>query len=629
MCGICGIVEKKDQAPDPALLQRMARTLRHRGPDDEGYEIRGRAGLGFQRLSIIDLAGGHQPMTNEDGRYWIVFNGEIYNFASLQAELEQNGRHRFKTRCDTEVILHAYEQWGENCVGRLRGMFAFAIWDSRDQTLFMARDRFGKKPLVYADLPDAFLFGSSIRALLPHPGVSRDIDYTALELYLSYQYIPSPWTIFRSIRKLPPAHALTFKNGSVTVQRYWEPRFDAKTSLSFPDAAQAMRLKLKEATQLRMVADVPLGAFLSGGMDSSVVVGLMSELSSRPVKTFCIGFEEEEFSELPHARAVADHFHCDHQEWIVRPNALEILPELARHYGEPFADASALPSYYVAKLARQYVTVALNGDGGDETLAGYARYQVMKAARVLTLLPPALRRALGRAMRVFPDGPPPHSTAWRLKRLLGLGLENPDTYYFDTLCFVREAFKPDLYSGFLKQETRSADAPSYLNRFLNEGNDLRGIDRYLKADLQTYLPECLMTKIDVATMAHSLEARSPFLDHEFVELVATFPDDWKLKGLWGTKRILRWAFRDFLPPGILARKKQGFSVPIGRWFRGPQKTVLQDTLLSDRAIGRGLFQKETIARMIDETADGRKDQTYALWALLMLEIWFQEVAEKH
>ncbi len=622
MCGICGIVSP-NETPSLDLLQSMARTMHHRGPDDEGFHIEAGAALGFQRLSIIDLSGGHQPMASADGTLHIAFNGEIYNFRQLRQQLEATGRHPFKTNSDTEVILHLYQEYGEDCVNHMRGMFAFAIWDSKNKFLFIGRDRFGKKPLVYAQVGNTLLFASELRALLKHPAVKKDIHYPAIDLYLALQYIPSPYTIFGQIKKLPPAHCLTFKDGKLTIRRYWEPTFLPKTLLTFEDAQKAMMAKLKESVELRMIADVPLGAFLSGGKDSTTVVGLMSQLSKKPVQTFTIGFEEQTYSELPEARVIAKHFGCDHHEFIVKPDTVDILPKLAWHYGEPYADSSALPSYYVSKMTRQHVTVALNGDGGDETLAGYPRYQAMKFMAYWRKMPRGIRKAVVGMLSHVPDAPPPHAKLWRIKRLLSLGLDNPETEYLDTLCFMQEGQKSMLYTDFMKSQAGNPSAPTYINDFLEQAEDLPGIDRYLYTDLCTYLPECLMVKMDIASMANSLETRSPFLDHEFVELVATFPDSWKLNGLNHSKHILNQALKGWVPEQVLKKKKQGFAIPMSSWFRGPLKPYLESMLLSEKALKRGLFQKEGLLRMIEETATSRKDHSYSLWALLMLEHWFQ------
>ena len=623
MCGICGVINKTGGPVSQDLLQGMARTMQHRGPDDEGCYANGAMGFGFQRLSIIDLGGGHQPMSNEDNTLWIVFNGEIYNFQILRKDLEETGRHRFKTHSDTEIILHLYEEYGEKCVERLRGMFAFAIWAIKRQTLFRARDRFGKKPLVYADLPNVFLFASELKALLKHPEIRKDIDYTAIDHYLTYQYIPSPYTIFLQTKKLPPAHTLTLKRHGLQLRHYWELQYLPKTTLPFKEAGRQMMAKLKEATQLRMIADVPLGAFLSGGRDSSVVVGLMSELSSRPVKTFSIGFEEAEFSELRYARVVAKHFHTDHQEFIVKPETIDILPKLAWHYSEPYADSSAVPSFYVSQMTRKHVTVALNGDGGDETLGGYPRYQAMKFMMLWSRVPRAARQTFYKAVCLLPDGNPPYSFTWRLKRLLRLGLDDSRSLYLDSLCYFQESQKEALYTPFMKDQVGNSSAPEYIAALLERSRSLPGIDPFLYTDLRSYLPECLMVKMDIASMANSLETRSPFLDHEFVELTASFPSSWKLRGLHHPKYILDKTLKGWMPDAILQRGKQGFGLPMSKWFRGHLKGYLEGMLLSDKALARGLFEKTALQRLLAENSTLKRDHSYRLWALLMLEQWYQ------
>jgi asparagine synthase (glutamine-hydrolysing) len=629
MCGLCGIVYRPSAKtrPDPELVRRMTATMRHRGPDAEGLHSEGPAALGHCRLSIIDLAGGAQPMSSSDGKKHLVFNGEIYNFLELREQLERQG-HRFKTRSDTEVILHLYDEYREGCVEHLRGMFAFALWDSEQESLFLARDRFGKKPLVYALLSDQIVFGSEIKALLEHPAVGREIDYSAIDLFLTYQYIPSPWTIYQSIRKLPPAHTLLWKDGQIRLRRYWEPTFIPETSLSFQEAQEQMLATLKEATRLRMIADVPIGAFLSGGLDSSIVVGLMSELSSQPIRTFSIGFEEQEFSELAYARMVAKRFGTQHQEFVVKPDAIDILPKLAWHYGEPYADSSALPSFYLAKLTREHVTVSLNGDGGDETFAGYPRYQAMVFLQGWLRIPLSLRRKFFEGLHVLPDGHPPYSLSWRLKRLFGLGLMANEPPYLRTLCFFRETDKQNLYSPFMKSQTQGASASAFLQAALDRAQRDQGINRYLHTDMLTYLPECLMVKMDIASMAYSLETRSPFLDHKFVELVARFPSSWKLRCLLQSKYIIRQAVKGWLPNPILKRRKQGFGTPISHWFRNDLKPYLSEMLLSDKSLSRGLFDKSAVQNLLEAHWRGFENHSYRLWGLLMLELWHRVYVDK-
>jgi asparagine synthase (glutamine-hydrolysing) len=502
-------------------------------------------------------------------------------------------------------------------------MFAFALWDDTQQKLFLARDRFGKKPLVYAEVNGTFIFASELKALLKYPGIRKDIDYPALDLYLSLQYIPSPHTIFKQIRKLPPAHTLTWKKGEIRLRRYWDLAFLPKTQMNETEAIRAMMAKLRESVELRLIADVPLGAFLSGGKDSSTIVGLMSELSSTPVKTFSIGFEDDDVSELPYARQTAKLFHCDHHEFVVKADAVGLLPKLAWHYGDPLADSSALPSYYISEKTRQHVTVALNGDGGDESFAGYPRYQAMKFLQYWIRVPQTVRQTISSALRIFPDGTPPQSLSWRLKRLISLGLTDPSNAYLDSLSFFREEQKMSLYTDFLKQATGVAPAASYIKNALESGSRFQGTDVFLYTDFITYLPENLMVKMDIASMANSLETRSPFLDHEFVELVASFPESWKLKGWTQKKYLLNKALKGWLPDSILKRPKQGFALPMSRWLRGPLKDYARGVLLSQGCLGRGFFRKEGVEQILLENESGRHDRSYHIWALLMLEHWCQ------
>lgn len=633
MCGICGIVQwGSSTAPDPELVRRMNGLLVHRGPDDEGYYAGASCALGMRRLSIIDLSTGRQPISNEDGTVRIVFNGEVYNFQELRAELEGKG-HRFKTRTDTETIVHLYEEMGPECVTRLRGMFAFAIWDEPRKRLVLARDRLGKKPLLYALRPGGLAFGSELRCLLEVPGISREVDPLAVDLYLALQYIPSPWTIFRDVRKLPPAHRLVWEKGKVRVERYWDlPVEDPPPKgLRVEEAEELLRLKLREAVRLRLIADVPLGAFLSGGIDSSIVVALMSDLQSRPVRTFSIGFEEEAFSELPYARELARAYGTDHHEFIVKPEMAEVLPRLAWHYGEPYADSSALPSYYVARETRAHVKVALNGDGGDESFAGYVRYGAMKASRLWDRLPPGLRSAGAGLAELLPEiGAAPYGFSWRLKRFLRSTLLSslPERHLTMVGYFSREE-RERLYAPRMVEALgRDLGAPAryFEERFGRAGSqDL--INRLLYVDFQSYLPECLMAKMDIASMAHSLEARSPFLDHEVVEAAYRLPGSWKLKGWRGHKWILKRAFRDKLPSRILRRGKMGFGVPLGPWFRTRLKTYWEERVLSPKALARGYFREDVLRGLWRDHQEGRRDLGFKLWALLMFELWHQVVLE--
>jgi asparagine synthase (glutamine-hydrolysing) len=627
MCGICGVVYKDGTKADPGTLKAANDLIHHRGPDDEGFYAEGPVGLAMRRLSIIDLATGHQPISYADDSLWIVFNGEIYNFQELRDDLVKRGR-TFKTKSDTEVILALYAELGAACVTRLRGMFAFAIWDKSKKRLFVARDRVGKKPLVYHDGPRFFAFASELRCLFPFGVISKDLDPTALDEYLSLQYIPSPQTIYKNIKKLPPGHTLTWQDGKATVERYWDlPLGQKPVTTDFEEAKSLIRSKLEEATRIRLISEVPLGAFLSGGIDSSIVVALMSRMSEKPVKTFSIGFDEQEFSELHYAKQIADRYRCDHTEFVVKPDMADILPKLAWHYGEPYADASALPSYYVARETRRFVTVALNGDGGDENFGGYVRYFAMKAARYYDAVPAPLKALMQFGTRFLPESQAPFGTAWRAKRFLRSAIfADVPRRYLKMAGYFSEQDKEGLYSPeFLaKLGDHAAAAQPYIAEAFARAKSEDFVNQMLYVDFKTYLPECLMTKMDIATMANSLEGRSPFLDHEFMELVYRMPGDWKLKGLKGHKYILKEAFKDLLPPAISKRGKMGFGVPIGTWFRGPLKGFAQEHILGAEALSRGHFNEKALRLLWDQHQSGARDHSYRLWALLMLELWHKE-----
>jgi asparagine synthase (glutamine-hydrolysing) len=620
MCGICGIVYcDPERHASARQLERMAGALWHRGPDDGGVWTEGNAGLGFRRLSIIDLSpAGHQPMGNEDGSVWIVFNGEIYNFQELRSELIAKG-HSFRSRTDSETIVHLWEEAGEACVERLRGMFAFAIWDSRRRALFLARDREGKKPLFYAELPDRLLFGSEVKALLEDPDFRPEADLEALHHYLAFQSVPAPWSAFKGVRKLPPAHTLLYLDGRVTLRRYWKLSYREKRVVK--DERDAQRLgdevieRLREAVRIRLMSDVPLGAFLSGGIDSSLVVAMMAGLGSQPVKTFSIGFTNEEYDELPYARSVAQRYGTDHHEFIVTPDAEAILPDLVWHYNEPFADSSAIPTYYVAKLAREHVTVALTGDGGDENFAGYPRYQfgaseVGSGASVLLRL---LRQWM--TMPGLVDARDPKATWGRLRALTPKRL-----LYYLRITHFHEGYQGRLYTDSFRERVGPALTVDWMLRWLRASDAADGLDSLLDLDLALYLPDTLMTKVDVASMAHSLETRCPLLDQEFLEFAATIPANLKLKDGVG-KHILKQAAAPYLPAEVIHRKKMGFGVPIDHWFRNELRGLVRDTLLSSRALERGYFRKAYVEEILRRHDNPGESWHYLIWNLLMLEMW--------
>ena len=622
MCGIAGIVRSDSQAIDEALLSRMCEAIRHRGPDDDGFYINGPVGLAMRRLSIIDLQSGQQPIHNQDRTAWIVFNGEIYNYRELRDKLEKLG-HTFYTNSDTEAIIHAYDRYGADCPKHLRGMFAFAIWDERTQELFLARDRVGKKPILYSQLNGQFVFGSEFSALLLHPDISRDIDQEALDLYLSFMCVPAPRTAYRAIRKLEPGHSLRWKKGEIKIEQYWQPDFSKKIDISEQEAGERAIEILREAVKIRLMSEVPLGAFLSGGIDSSAVVALMSEFSSAPVKTFSIGFEEQDFSELHHARRVAEYIGADHHEFIVRPDALEVLPILVEHYGEPYADSSAIPTYYVARETRKHVTVALNGDGGDESFAGYERYAAMRLAERYHRLPAVLRdRVVQQAVGLLPSSETKRSRVRDVKRFLqAASLPKVERYLRWVSVFNSEG-KENLYSESFRQETQNTSGGDFLAPWFARANGSGIIDAALLTDIMTYLPNDLLVKVDIATMAVSLEARSPFLDHHVMEFAASLPENLKLRGLT-TKYLLKRVLKKLLPAENLTRRKMGFGVPVGHWFRNSLQPLLRETVLSQSALKRGLFKPAAVKQLVELHTRGERDFSQQLWTLLMLELWFQ------
>jgi asparagine synthase (glutamine-hydrolysing) len=502
-------------------------------------------------------------------------------------------------------------------------MFAFAIWDERTQELFLARDRVGKKPILYAQVNGQFVFGSEFSALLQHSDISKDIDFAALNHYVSFMCVPAPLTAYRDIRKLEPGHSLRYRKGEIAVERYWQPDFSHKLDIDEREAGEQAIKILRDAVKVRLMSEVPLGAFLSGGIDSSAVVALMSEESSAPVKTFTIGFEEQDFSELHHARRVAEHVGADHHEFIVRPDALEVLPILVEHYGEPYADSSAVPTYYVARETRKHVTVALNGDGGDESFAGYERYAAMRLAETYHRIPAVLRDTLLRqAIELLPSSEAKRSRVRDVKRFVeAASLPKAERYLRWVSVFNSQA-KQDLYTDNFKRETSAHPAAAILDPWFARANGSGIVDATLLADIMTYLPNDLLVKVDIATMANSLEARSPFLDHHVIEFAASLPEKYKLRGLT-TKYLLKKVLKQLLPAENLNRRKMGFGVPIGHWFRGKLEPFLRETILSERALKRGLFKPEAVKRLVELHTRGERDCSNQLWSLLMLELWFQ------
>ena len=623
MCGILGALNRSGASAD---LDAAIAKLSHRGPDDSGAWVEAEMQLGFVRLSILDLSpAGHQPMVSPEGRYIIVFNGEIYNFAELRENLEAAGE-TFRGHSDTEILLRLFERRGfEACLSQLRGMFAFAVWDRSEKTLYCARDRLGVKPFVYAETDRGFLFSSEIQGLFALcPDLSRKPDYQGIDHYLTFQYIPAPMSGFEAIRKLPPAHAMVVRNGRVArLFRYWEIDLTRRSGLSFDGACEAVREKVLEATRLRMVADVPLGAFLSGGVDSSITVAAMARLGASPLETFSIGFEDERFNELPFAREVATHLGTTHHEMVVKPDAVSIMPRMIDHLGEPLADNSVMPPCYVSEFARSRLTVALTRDGGDEAFAGYRRFYQMRrmewlaakgllpAWRGLRKLTVALEdRARGRTPRVFPSS--------RADQILSMqGVDR----YKHLLAFFPDDEKESLYTAEMRRLIGTSRTSAYLEEHFNRpGTDM--LNRYLNLDLTTYLPEDILFKVDIASMANSLECRSPFLDHELIELAASLPGRYKLSARGRHKHILKEAFRDWLPPGFMDRPKKGFSVPLSRWLREDLAPMMQDLLVGQKRLAPW-FQQKTVERYVTEHVNGIAGHSTRLWPMFVLALWIE------
>lgn len=623
MCGICGVVDLTAGRPvDVGVLRRMNRALRHRGPDEEGYHEAPHVALAMCRLRVIDPAGGSQPMSNEDGSVWLVYNGEVYNFRELRSELEARG-HRFRTRSDTEVVVHAYEAFGVDCVRKFRGMFAFALWDGRQQRLLLARDRLGIKPLYYWQRGDRLAFASELKSLLKLPDFPREVDPEAVDLYLTYGYVPAPWAPFRGVRKLAPGHVLVLDQAGARVQNYWDFVPAERPSRPLRESVAELRARLQDAVRSHLVSDVPVGAFLSGGLDSSTVVALMSLAGAHPVRTFSVGFREARFDELPYARQVARRYGTDHRELVVEPQVARRLPELLSHFDEPFGDSSAIATYLVAELARQHVTVVLTGDGGDEVFCGYEWQRRHQMVRPFHRLPFALRARAPRLARLLPAGP------WRQRAagfLADVALDPADGYLRRMTLFDGQ-LRRELYSSGFRAALDGHESLAPLRMWLDALPESDFRNRMLYADTHFYCPEDCLVKVDRMTMAWSLEARVPLLDHELVEFVASVPPQWKLRGVT-SKYLLRRAVRDLLPPDLLRKRKQGFSVPVGPWLRGPLYPAARDLLLDTRARERGWLRPEAVERLLEAHRSGAAEHGHRLYAVWGLEIWAREYLDR-
>ena len=620
MCGIAGYVGQVE----PEILEGMLSVITHRGPDDQGVWVGPGVGLGMRRLAIIDLGGGHQPMSNEDDSLWIVFNGEVYNYRELRPALEAKG-HRFRTQSDTEVILHLYEEEGEACVGRLRGMFAFAVWDVPRQRLFLARDRLGKKPLFYWHRDGLFLFASEIKALLGHPAISRALDGEAFHHYLAFGYTPADRSIFSGIAKLPPAHTALLQDGSLSLRRYWTlPTGGAERRISVQDATAQIRGELREAVRLRLESDVPLGVFLSGGIDSSVVVACMREVTSGRIATFSIGFGSAapSYDELPYARMVARRFETDHHEEILEPKVADLLPAILHHFDEPFADSAAIPTFVVAQATARHVKVALSGIGGDEAFGGYPRYLGVRLSEWHARVPRMIRRASDTLLhRLIPESDASRNWAdWIRRFSQGADHPLPDRYIGWTR-FFSEADLSRLATPTLRHGWQMDPELEHRAAFSSLGH-ADPVDGAFRIDLSTYLPDDLLVMADRMSMAHSLELRAPFCDHRVIEESLRIPPKVKIPG-YHLKGLLKTAFAGVLPPEVLSHRKQGFMIPLGRWLRTDLRETMDDLLSPDRVKARGVFVPAAVEALKQEHLHGTRAHSDRLWTLMMAELWMR------
>jgi asparagine synthase (glutamine-hydrolysing) len=599
--------------------------MQHRGPDDEGYYLDEYAGLGMRRLSIIDLTTGQQPITNENHSLQIVFNGEIYNYRQLRCELEKRG-HVFISQSDTEVIIHAYEEYGDQCVEYLNGMFAFAIWDKRERRLLLARDHLGIKPLYYWTDGTRLVFGSELKAVITHPDVPREIEPDAVDQFLTLEYIPAPHTIFRGIRKLPAGHRLVFHGSTLSVDQYWDIPF-REVPEDDATCAEALAELIGDAVRLQLVSDVPLGAFLSGGLDSSAVVAFMSEAATTPVQTFSIGFEDQTYNELPYARAVAAHFNTDHYEEIIKPDSAALAERLVRHLDEPFGDFSIFPTYLVSEMASRTVKVVLSGDGGDELFGGYDTYVAQNFDRYYRWLPAQLRQeALPALMARVPPQPAKKGLINKTKRFVeGAALE-PSLQHTRWMTFLSDAEKRALYQPAFKADLNGATPAHVIESYFRRAAQSDALAQQQYVDIKTYLVENILTKVDRMSMAASIEARVPLLDYRIVEFAVNLPSPMKLRR-GRTKVVLRRAMTDRLPAAILNKPKQGFSIPLKHWLCGSLRPLMTDLLSPDRIRDRGYFHPDFITRWVSEHVNGRANHSHRLWALMVLELWHQNMLE--
>ena len=623
MCGICGIVSFESNVSEKEEhLKRMNSSLTHRGPDDEGYYLDDHAAFAMRRLSIIDLQTGHQPIANEDGSICVVCNGEIYNYRELRSILEKKG-HAFKTLTDTEVVIHAYEEYGVGCVRHFNGIFAIALWDALRQRLFLARDRLGIKPLFYWVSPRELVFGSELKALMLHSNIPRQVDFMALDNYLSLEYIPGPNTIFQGVKKVPPGHFLLYEEGDLKLEEYWEVPFEPITE-NGETLVEKLAALIEEAVRIQLVSDVPLGAFLSGGIDSSSVVGFMSKFSTEPVQTFSIGFEDDSYNELHYAQAVADHFHTDHHDQVLKSDLSSLAEKLINHLDEPFADTSIFPTYLVSQLASQSVKVVLSGDGGDELFAGYDTYIAEQLSRYYQWLPVSLRR------KTFPaiaNWLPPQNAKKgfinKTKRVIEGGALNPSLRHARWMIFINNAEKDKLYQPDMKAALNDYTTELVFEDYFERASQFNSLAQQQYVDMKTYLVDDILTKVDRMSMAASLEVRVPLLDHRLVEFALNLPPHLKINHS-RTKIILRRAMKDFVPDMVLTKPKQGFSIPMKHWLKSSLKPLMLDLLFSDCVRHRGYFNPDTISKWVQEHLRGKANHSHRLWTLMVFELWYQK-----
>jgi asparagine synthase (glutamine-hydrolysing) len=620
MCGICGAVSfEPDVLLDRSILRRMNDSIRHRGPDDEGYYQDAQASLAMRRLSIIDLQNGQQPISNETGDVWVVYNGEIYNFKDVRVTLEQRG-HVFKTQTDTEIIVHAYEEYGDECVRHFNGMFAIALWDSCKRRLFLARDRVGIKPLYYWADQTKLVFASELKALILHPDVPRQTNFAALDLFLTLEYVPAPHTIYEGVFKLLPGHFLSMEQGKIKVTQYWDVPYQP-VSQSEAECAEALSDLINDAVRIRLVSDVPLGAFLSGGIDSSTIVGYMSRNMTEPVQTFSIGFEDDTYNEVPYANAVARHFNTNHHVQELQPDIATLVEQLVPHHDEPFADTSIFPTYLVSKLARQKVTVVLSGDGGDELFAGYDTYLAEKMDRYYGRLPVALRQSiLPKFAGWLPPQPAKKGLLNKVKRMVEGGALDASLQHTRWMIFLNSSDKDALYQADLHTTIKEQLTASYFGAYFDKANRFDSLAQQQYVDVKTYLADDILTKVDRMSMAASIEARVPLLDYRIVEFAMNLPPNMKLNGS-RTKSILRNAVKGFVPDTVLEKPKQGFSIPMKHWLRTSLKPMMFDLLSKDALNSQGYFNHQVVSKWMQEHLDGRANHSHRLWSLMVFELW--------